>query len=89
MEMKIRFSNNLIQLDIASLLMFERVKALPIFCLTEFLVSDQHAAKQNFSWDKSSPSGIQLEALYLQPGDYKKGFAINPSYRYCLEHWKQ
>ena len=45
MELKIRFSNNLIQLGIASLLILEWKKALPNFYLTEFLVSDQHAAR--------------------------------------------
>ena len=64
MELKIWFSNNLILLGIASLLMLEWVKVLPIFYPTESLVSDQHAEKQNFSWDKSTPFRI-----HLQPGD--------------------
>ena len=45
---KIRSSSNLIQLDIAFLLMVERVKVLPTSCLTESLPLDQHAAKQDF-----------------------------------------
>ena len=48
MVQKIRSSNNLIQPDIASLLMLEWAKVLPTSNPTEILVSDQHAAMQNF-----------------------------------------
>ena len=61
MVQKIQFSNHLIQLDIASPRTPEWVKVLLIFFPTESLVSDQHAEKQSFSWDKFSPFGIQQE----------------------------
>ena len=59
MGLKMRSSNNPIQSDIANLLTLDSVKSLPTSCLTEPLVLDQPAAKQNFLWDKSTPSGIQ------------------------------
>ena len=36
-------------------------KGFADFFPTESLVSDQHAEKQSFSWDNSSPFGIQQE----------------------------
>ena len=79
MELKFRFSNNLILLDIASLLMLERAKVLPYFYLTEFLVSDQHAEKQNFSWDKSSPFGIHPLKRYIYNLVTKERFHDKPN----------
>ena len=76
--------NNLIQLDIAYPQTLEWVKVLPIFYFTEALVSDQHAEKQNFSRDKSSPFGIQQEGAISTISWQKKGIAINPIYRCCL-----
>ena len=89
MELKIRFSNSLIQLEIASLLSLEWEKALPTSYPTGSLVLDQHAEKQNFSWDKPSPSRIQRGSVIFTTWWLKKDFAINPTYRHCLKHWKQ
>ena len=61
MVQKTQFFNNLIQLDIAYPRTPKWVKVLLIFFPTESLVSDQYAEKQSFSWDKSSPFGIQQD----------------------------
>ena len=60
---KIRSSNNLTRFDIAYPRTPEFIKVLPISYPTESPVLDQHAAKQNFSWDKSTPSRIQTYNL--------------------------
>ena len=61
LEMKIQIFTNLIQSDIAYLLLHERVKALPTFYPTDFVILKQHAAKQDSSRDKSTPFGTQQE----------------------------
>ena len=86
MVLKIQPSNNLIQLDIAYPRTPEWVKYLPIFYPTEFLVLDQHAAKQDFLWDKPTPFGIQQQNAISTTGWLKKGFAINRIYLHCLKH---
>ena len=50
-------------LDMASLLTGEWAKVLLTSYSTESLVLDQHAAKQDFSWDKSTLFGIQKESV--------------------------
>ena len=69
MVRKIQFFNNLFQLDIAYLRTPEWVTALPITYPIEFLVLHQHAEKQDSSWDKSTPLGLNRKALYLKFGD--------------------
>ena len=86
MVRKIRFSNNLIQLDIAYLRTPEWVKALSISYPIEFLVLDQHAEKQDSSWDKSTPFGTQQENAISTICWPKKGFATNQIYQRCLKH---
>ena len=61
MALKIQSFNNLIQLDIAYSRTAEGVKVLPTSCLTESLAFDQHAAKKDFSWDKSTLFSTQQE----------------------------
>ena len=86
MVQKIQSSNNLIQLDIAYLQTLELVKVLLIFFPTESLVSDQHAEKQSFSWDKSSPFGIQQENAISTTWWLRKHNTINQIYQRCLKH---
>ena len=78
---KIRSSNNLFQLDIVSLLTLEWAKRLRTSYLTESLVLDQHAAKRDCSWDKSTNCGIQQDNVISTTSWLKKSFVINPSYR--------
>ena len=61
MVQKIPSSNKLIRLNFVSLLKPERAKTLATSYPTESLALEQHAAKQDFSWDKSSRSRIQSE----------------------------
>ena len=89
MVLKIRSFNNLIQLDIASLLTLEWAKFLRTSYPTESLLLDQHAAKQDCSWDKSTLFGTQQGSVTSTTLWLKKDFAINPTYRRCLRHWKQ
>ena len=51
-----------LQLDIAYLRTPEWVSALPISYPIESLVLDQHAEKQDSSWDKSTPFGTQKDS---------------------------
>ena len=64
----------------------EWVKALPISYPIEFLVLDQHAEKQDFSWDKSNPFGTQQENDISTTWWLKKGFVTNQIYPRCLKH---
>ena len=71
---KIQSSNNLIQLGIAYQRTLEWVKVLPTSYPTEALVLNQHAAKQNSSWDKFNFSGIQQENVISTNLWLKKSF---------------
>ena len=62
MGLKMRSFTNPIQLDIAYPRALEWVKVLRTSYPTESLVLNQHAGKQSFSWDKSTPFGIQQES---------------------------
>ena len=43
------------------------------------MVSDQHAAKQNFSWDKASPSRIQRGSVIFTNSLTKERFCYKPN----------
>ena len=59
--------------------MLERVKVLPISCLTESLVLDQHAAKQNLYWDNSTPFRDSTGKRYIYNLVTKKRFCNKPN----------
>ena len=42
--------------------------------------------RQNISWEKFTPLGIQQENAISTIWWLKKGFAINPTYRQCLNY---
>ena len=69
LQLKIRYFNNLIRLDVAYLRTPEWAKFFPTSCPTEFLVLDQYAAKQNYSWDESTFLWFDRKTLYVQFGD--------------------